>query len=443
MFGTLTKKFSALFSSFAGKRTLTEENISQAMGEVRLALLEADVNYAVAKSFVQNVKDKAIGAGVIQSVTPGQLFIKIVHDELQALMGGKEATLNLDAKPALILLCGLQGSGKTTQCAKLAYYLKKKAQVKKPLLVACDLQRPAAVEQLKLLGTQAGVAVFTLPQANSALDVARAALAHAKAEGHDLVLFDTAGRLHIDEAMMQELEAIYRFVQPQELLFVASAATGQDAVRVAESFHRRVPITGSILTMLDGSAKAGAALSIAQVTGQPLKFEGIGEHLDDLQLFSPHSMADRILGMGDTINLVKRAQEHIDENDKANLEEKMRTASVTYDDYYKQMQVMKKMGSMKSLLSMLPGVGQMLESMPFDEKEFARIEAMIQSMTPKERREECELVPRRRQRIANGSGTSMESVNKLVKSFKQMKQFLKNMPAKKDLQKMLGGALWR
>lgn len=363
--------------------------------------------------------------------------------------GGEEASLNLSPKPTYILLCGLQGSGKTTQCAKLALYLKKKGQIKKPLLVACDLQRPAAIEQLRLLGTQAGLAVYTLPEAGSALDVARAALLHAKQEGHDLVLFDTAGRLHIDESMMEELEALHKLVQPHELLFVANAATGQDAVRVAESFHRRVPITGSILTMLDGSAKAGAALSICQVTGQPLKFEGIGERLEDLQLFSPRSMADRILGMGDTINLVKRAQEHFDEKEKADLEQKIRTASFTYEDYLQQMQVMKKMGSMKSLLSMLPGAAQMMESMPFDEKEFSRIEAMIQSMTPKERREECgELTPKRRARIAKGSGTSMEAVNKLVKSFKQMRQLLKNMPGKEKLEKMFGGkmfggALWR
>lgn len=443
MLGTLSKKLTSLLSSFSGKKTLTEANISDAMGEVRLALLEADVNYTVAKTFVQNVKDKAIGTGVIQSVTPGQLFIKIVHDELQILMGGEEAPLQLERKPAVILLCGLQGCGKTTQSAKLALYLKKKGQAKNPLLVACDLQRPAAIEQLRILGTQAGINVYILPGAKSSLDVAKAALEYAKAHNHDVILFDTAGRLHLDEAMMAELESLQKLVQPQEILFVASAATGQDAVRVAESFHKRVPMTGSILTMLDGSAKAGAALSICHVTGKPLKFEGIGERLEDLQLFSPRSMADRILGMGDTINLVRRAQEHIDEKEKESLEQKMRTATVTYDDYLKQMQTMKKMGSMKSLLSMLPGVGQMLESMPFDEKEFARIEAMIQSMTPRERREECELIPKRRQRIAKGSGTSMEAVNKLVKSFKQMKQFLKNMPARKDLQKMLGGSLWR
>lgn len=442
MFGTLTEKFRGILDKVRGQRKLTEQTIADAVGEVRLALLEADVNYVVAKTFVSRVREKALGQDVLQSVTPGQLFIKIVHDELQTLMGGEEATLDLSGKPAVIMLCGLQGSGKTTHCAKLARYLKKKNLCKQPLLVACDLQRPAAVEQLRILAEQTGVESFTLKTTQDPLEVARQALNYAKEHGNDLLIFDTAGRLHIDEEMMTQLEKLKALVKPTEVLFVANAATGQDAVTVAAAFNTRVAVTGTILTMLDGNTRGGAAISIREVTGKPLKFEGIGEKLDDLQSFHPRSMADRILGMGDTINLVKKAQEHFDEESTAKLEDKLRKASFTYDDYLAQMQTMKKMGSLKSLLSMLPGVSSMKGMLDFDEREFVKMEAIIQSMTPAERAEKCELIPGRRKRIANGSGTSIEAVNKLVKSMKQAKQFFKNMPAKKDLQKMLGGALW-
>lgn len=443
MLGVLTEKMHGLLSKIAGKKKLTEENVSEAVSEVRLALLEADVNYGVAKTFIKRVKELAVGDAVIKSVTPGQQFIKIVHDELVALMGGNETSLDLSSqKPAVIMVCGLQGSGKTTQCAKLARYLKKKGECRNPLLAACDLQRPAAIDQLKALGTQIAVPVFTLPGENDPVKVAKEALALAKKNGHDVLIVDTAGRLHIDNDLMQQLERVKGVLNPAEILFVANATTGQDAVNTAAEFHKRIAITGSILTMLDGNTRGGAAISIREVTGKPLKFEGIGEKVDDLQLFSPASMADRILGMGDTINLVRKAQEHINEDEAKKLEKKIRSATFTYEDYLSQIQMVKKMGSFKSLLGMLPGMSS-LKTLDFDEKEFFKVEAIIQSMTPDERSENKELIVPRRKRIASGSGTKIDDVNKLVKSFKQAKQFFKNMPNVKNLEKMIGGSLWR
>ncbi|MDP1835964.1 MAG: signal recognition particle protein [Chlamydiales bacterium] len=442
MLGALSQKLQGVFSKLGGKRKLTEDNISEAVGEVRLALLEADVNYGVTKTFINRVKEKVLGEAVITSVTPGQQFIKIVHDELVALMGGNEAKLDLEQKPAVIMMCGLQGSGKTTHCAKLARYLKKEKLAQKPLIAACDLQRPAAVQQLQTLGKQIDVDVFTMPGEKDPVKVAKAAMKEASSAGYDVLIVDTAGRLHIDEEMMQQLEHIKAAVNPSEILFVANATTGQDAVNVAAEFNKRVTVTGTILTMLDGNTRGGAAISIREVTGKPLKFEGIGERLEDMQPFHPQSMADRVLGMGDTINLVRKAQEHIDEDQAQQLEEKIRKATFTYEDYVRQIQAVKKMGSIKGLLSMLPGVSSLGE-FDIDDKEFSKIEAIILSMSTDERNEKEELVPSRRKRIARGSGTTIEDVNKLVKSFKQAKQFFKNMPAKKNIQKMLGGALWR
>lgn len=442
MLGALTEKLQNVCSSLMGKKKLTEENIAEAMSEVRLALLEADVNYRVTKTLVQKIKEKALGEAVLKSVSPGQQFIKIVHDELVALMGGDEAPLNIKGNPAVIMLCGLQGSGKTTQCAKLANYFKKKKYAKKILLAACDLQRPAAIEQLKVLGGQIDTPVFVLPTEKDPVKVAGAALKKAKEEGFDLLIVDTAGRLHVDDDLMTELQKIKSAIDPIEVLFVANATTGQDAVTVATEFNNRIGVTGSILTMLDGNARGGAAISIREVTGKPLKFEGVGEKIDDIQPFNPNSMADRILGMGDTINLVRKAQEHFDEDEAKKLEQKIKTASFTYDDYLKQIQTVRKMGSFKSLLSMLPGMNQ-LSSMNFDENEIFKVESLILSMTPAERSESCELTVPRRKRIAAGSGRSMEDINKLVKTFKQAKQFFKNMPNMKQLEKMLGGSLWR
>lgn len=442
MFGALTEKFQDLFRSLSGKKKLTEDNISDAVRDVRMALLEADVNYGVAKILVKKLKERAIGDEVIKSVTPGQQFIKIVHDELVLLMGGGEPELNLDGNPAVILLCGLQGAGKTTQCVKLAKFLKKQGKCKNPLIAACDLQRPAAIEQLKVLGAQAGIAVYSETGASDPLKVARDALKLAVKEGNDLLIVDTAGRLHVNAELMEQVEKLKEFLKPTEILFVANATTGQDAVNSAAEFNKRLAITGSILTMLDGSARGGAAISIREVTGQPLKFEGIGEKLDDIQLFNPRSMADRILGMGDTINLVKKAEEHINEAEAKKLEEKIRKASFTFDDYLNQMQTLKKMGPLKNLLGMVPGMSQ-FKDLDMAEGEFGKIEAIILSMTPDERLEKCELIPGRRKRIARGSGSSIEDVNKLVKSFKKMKQFFKNMPNMKKLEKLMGGNSWR
>lgn len=443
MLGVLTEKMQAVFSKLGGKKRLTEENIAEAVSEVRLALLEADVNYAVAKTFIKRVKEKALGEQVLKAVSPGQQFIKLVHDELVALMGGKEEPLSIKQKPAVIMMCGLQGSGKTTQCAKLAKYLKKKGEAKNPLLAACDLQRPAAVLQLQTLGEQVGVPVFTITGEQDPIKVAKQALEKAKRDNHDVLILDTAGRLHIDQELMEQLKRIKAAVSPSEILFVSNATTGQDAVNVAEEFNKSVEITGTILTMLDGNTRGGAAISIREVTGKPLKFEGIGEKMDDFQLFNPSSMADRIIGMGDTINLVKKAQEHISEEEAKSLEKKIRTATFTYNDYLKQIQTVKKMGSIKGLLGMMPGMSA-LKDFQFDDKEFFKVEAIILSMTPDERQEDCELVPSRRKRIAMGSGTKIEDINKLVKSFKQAKQFFKNMPNMKSLEKLMGGgALWR
>lgn len=442
MLGVLSEKMQGLFSKLAGKKKLTEENVAEAVSEVRLALLEADVNYSVAKTFIKRVKEKALGDAVVKSVSPGQQFIKLIHDELVALMGGGESAVNIEKKPAVIMMCGLQGAGKTTHCAKLALYLKKTGKAKNPLMAACDLQRPAAIEQLQTLGASIQVPVFSIPGEKDPVKVAKAALDKTKNDGHDVLIVDTAGRLHIDDDLMTQLEKVKGVLNPVEILFVANATTGQDAVNVAAEFNKRVEITGTILTMLDGNTRGGAAISIREVTGKPLKFEGTGEKVDDIQSFNPASMADRILGMGDTINLVKKAQEHMDEDDAKQLEQKLRTASFSYEDYLNQIQMVKKMGSLKSLLGMLPGMSSM-NLTDFDEKEFFKVEAIIQSMTLNERSEKDELSVPRRKRIANGSGTSMDDVNKLVKSFKKAKQFFKNMPNMKNLQKLMGGSLWR
>lgn len=436
MLKTLTDQLQGIFSKLTGKKTLSEENIADAVREVRLALLEADVNYVVVKELVKRIKEKALGAEVLKSVTPGQQFIKCVHDELVALMGGDESLLDLKGSLPVIMLCGLQGSGKTTQCAKLARLIGKEYGKKKPLLVACDLQRPAAVLQLQTLGKQIDVEVFTGEK--EPVKIAKEALSYAVKNGNDVIIVDTAGRLHIDEELMRELQEIKRAINPVEVLFVVNATIGQDAVNVAVEFNKQIEFTGTILTMLDGNTRGGAAISISQVTGKPLKFEGTGETIDAIQVFHPTSMADRILGMGDTINLVKKVQEHIDEDEAKKLEKKLLSASFTYRDYLTQIQMVKKMGSLKSLLGMLPGMSN-LKEMNLDDAEFHKVEAIILSMTESERQEKCELIPGRRKRIARGSGTKLDDVNRLAKSFKQAKQFFKNMPNMKQLQKMMGG----
>ncbi len=454
MFGSLTEKLQNLFAGLSGKKTLTEENISDAVRQVRLALLDADVNYTVTSEFIKRVKEKSLGESVVKSVNPGQQFIKLVHDELIALMGQEEVPLDLNGKLSVVMLCGLQGSGKTTSCAKLAAYIARTEKHKRVLMAACDLQRPAAVEQLKKLAADHGLSVFSAEGEKNPVRVAQLAKEHALREGYDVLLLDTAGRLHLDEELMEQLSEMKRLLEPREILFVANAATGQDAVKTAAEFDKRVQITGTILTMLDSNARAGAAISIREVTQKPLKFEGVGERVADLQLFNPRSMADRILGMGDVINLVKKAQDAFDEQESLDLEKKLKKASFTYDDYLKQMGKVRKMGSFKSLLKMLPGMG-MLGDLDFSDQEFNRLEATILSMTPDERQEKVELEHSRRKRIAKGSGVPLDDVNRMVKGFKKVKQLFKSMPdlkagAKKfglpDLEEMktkFEGKTWR
>lgn len=427
MFQSLTEKLKAAVSSLGRQKKLTEDNLSDAVREVRLALLEADVNYSVASQFIKRVKEKAVGEDLLRSVTPTQQFIKIVHDELIELMGADESPLDLKGSPSVILLCGLQGSGKTTHAAKLGAYIQRQEKEKKVLLAACDLQRPAAVEQLKKLGADAGISVFSLPGNKNPVAVAKAALQKAKEEHYHVLIVDTAGRLHLDEELMKELEEIKAHLQPQEVLFVANATLGQDAVKTASEFDKRISLTGTILSMLDGNARAGAAISIREVTQKPLKFEGIGEKISDLQAFNPRSMADRILGMGDIINLVKKAEEAIDEEESLKMQKKLKTASFHYGDYLKQMGMIKKMGSFKSLLGMLPGMSG-LGDLEFSDQEFKKVEAMILSMTPKEREERVELDISRKKRIAKGSGLVLDEVNRMVKGFKRIKQAFKHMP---------------
>ena len=444
MFGSLTEKLQSVVTNLTREKKLTDSNISDAVREVRLALLEADVNYGVAKKLVKQLKENAVGEAVTKSVNAGQQFIKIVHDELVKLMGDEAVTLSLKGKPSVLMMCGLQGSGKTTHCAKLAKYLRKEGKCEKPLLVACDLQRPAAIEQLKTLGSQIDVPVWSLPGEMDPVKVAKAGVEQAKRDGNDLVILDTAGRLHVDEELMLQLEKLKKMTQPEHVLFVANATTGQDAVNTAAEFNGRIEVTGTILTMLDGNTRGGAAISISEVTKKPLLFEGIGERLDDLQPFNPRSMADRILGMGDTINLVRKAEEHFDEDKTKELEKKFRKAAFTYEDYLSQMGMIEKMGPLKNLLGMIPGMGKLKEmGMDNPEKHLGTIKAIILSMTAAERREEVELIPTRRKRLATGSGTKVEDVNKLIKSFKQMKQLAKKMPNKKQMEKMMGGNAWR
>ncbi|MGR3912030.1 MAG: signal recognition particle protein [Candidatus Rhabdochlamydia sp.] len=427
MLGTLTEKLRALTSRLSAQKSLTEDNIAEAVREVRLALLDADVNFTVVSQFIKRVKEKSVGDRVFKSVSPGQQFIEIVHEELVQLMGSDDATLHLEKKPSVVMLCGLQGSGKTTTSAKLAHLLQKKPYEKKVLVAACDLARLAAVEQLKTLCASINTPLFALEGCTSPVQVAKEALDKAVREGFDVLIVDTAGRLHIDEELMQQLVEIKRAVNPTEILFVASAHAGQDAISTAKAFDEKMAITGTILTMLDGSSRSGSAISIREVTQKPLKFEGIGEKIGDLQPFSPKSMADRILGMGDIVNLVRKAKEAFQDNEEKELEKKILKATFTYADYLKQMSKIKQMGSFKSLLQMIPGMPQ-IPKLDQSEKEFNQIEAIILSMTPQERNGRVELIPSRRWRIAKGSGTSVDSVNRLIKGFKKMKDLMKNLP---------------
>ena len=413
VFESLSEKLQNALGKLKGKGKLSEKDVDLAMREVRLALLEADVNFKVVKDFIKKVKERAIGNEVMQSLTPGQQVIKIVNEELTKLMGDKETKINFaSSPPTVILMCGLQGAGKTTTTAKLAYNLKK--QNKRPLLVACDIYRPAAIKQLEVVGEKAGVPVFSMGTKHDPVDISKAALEHGKKHGNDVIIIDTAGRLHIDEDLMEEIENIYDAVNPNEVLLVLDAMTGQDAVNVASSFDERLGISGVVLTKLDGDARGGAALSIRAVTDKPIKFVGMGEKLDQLEPFHPDRMASRILGMGDVLSLIEKAQSSIDAEKALELEKKIRTAQFTFDDFLDQLDQMKNLGPLDQIMGMIPGMNsKALKGLDVSEKDISRIEAIIKSMTKKERETPEIIDSSRRKRIAAGSGTSVQEVNKL------------------------------
>jgi len=426
MFDSLTDKLGSIFKKLRGHGKLTEQNITEAIKEVRLALLEADVHFKVVKDFIERVRSRAIGQEVMESLTPAQQVVKIVHEELISLMGGVSSSLNLSYKPPIpIMLVGLQGSGKTTTAGKLGKFLKDKGR--KPYLVPADVRRPAAIEQLQKLGEQLGIPVFNPNPQESPLKILREALRWVDSQNGDLLLMDTAGRLHIDEALMRELEEIKRELTPREILLVADAMTGQDAVNVARRFNEALDIHGVILTKLDGDARGGAALSIKAVTGKPIKFIGVGEKLDALEIFHPDRMASRILGMGDVLSLIEKAQEAIDAKKAQELEKKLLKEAFSLEDFLEQLQQIKKMGSIEQILSMIPGMGRfkLPEDIQGSEKELVKVEAIINSMTKEERRSPEILNGSRRLRIARGSGTTVQDVNKLLKQYLQTKKMLR------------------
>lgn len=427
-FESLSEKLAAAFKKLRSKGKLSESDIKDAMREVKMALLEADVNYKVVKDFVKTVSERAVGQEVLESLTPAQQVIKIVNEELTALMGSQNARIEFPSKPpCVVLMCGLQGSGKTTHSAKLAKYFKNQGH--RPLLVACDIYRPAAIEQLQIVGEKAGAKVFEMGKENP-VKIATEALKYAKDHGNDLVIIDTAGRLHIDEVLMEELKQIEAAVNPNEILLVVDSMTGQDAVNVADTFNKALPITGVILTKLDSDTRGGAAISVLQVTGKPIKFAGTGEKLDDLEPFHPERMASRILGMGDVLTLIEKAQDAVDEKEAAKLAQKMKENSFDMNDLLDNLRQISKMGSIKQLLGMIPGLGSKIEGMDIDEKQFTRIEAIITSMTPAEREKPAIINPSRKRRIAAGSGTKVEDVNRLLKQFEQMKTMMKQFSKK-------------
>ena len=436
MFDSLSSKLQNAFRNLRGLGKISESNVSDSLREVRMALLEADVNFKVARDFIERVKTKAIGAEVVQSVQPGQQVVKIIHDELVDLLGSQNAALKLDGNPSSILMVGLHGSGKTTSSGKLARLLLK--QGRQPLLVAADVYRPAAMDQLETLGKQVGVPVFLMRGATDVQKIAREALDFARKENRNVLIFDTAGRLQIDEPLVQELVNLRDLVKPQEILLVLDAAVGQEAVNVATHFDQALNITGSILTKLDGDARGGAALSLKSVTGKPIKFAGTGEKLDEFEPFHPERMASRILGMGDVVSLVEKAAEAVSEEDAKKLEEKMRKGEFTLEDFLEQLRAMKKLGSLESIVKMLPGGSDALKSMDLNkqEKEFKRMEGMVCAMTLKERRTPQILNANRRRRIAAGSGVTVTELNTMLNKFSQMQQMMKKMG---KFQKMMAG----
>lgn len=431
LFSGLSERLSHIFSKITKRGKLTELEIKEAMREVRIALLEADVNYMVVKDFIKNVSEKAVGEEVLKSLTPAQQVIKIVNEELTALMGSTNSKLAVSPKPpTIIMMCGLQGAGKTTMCAKLGYYLKKSG--KKPLLVACDIYRPAAIDQLKVVGKQAGCEVFEKGMQNP-VKTAKQAVEHALKQNLDTVIIDTAGRLHINEELMKELADIKKELSPTEILLVVDSMTGQDAVTVAETFNEKLDITGVILTKLDGDTRGGAALSIKAITGKPIKFSGVGEKIGDLEPFYPDRIASRILGMGDVLSLIEKAQEAVSEEDAKKLEKAFKENSFTFEDYLSQIENMKKMGNLKDVIAMIPGLGSKLKNVDIDEDQLKRNKAIIQSMTPKERRNPELIKSGQRKRIADGSGTTIQDVNTLLRQFEQTKEMMKMMKNKKGI----------
>lgn len=439
MFENLTDRLERSFKILKGEGKITELNVAATLKDVRRALLDADVNYKVAKQFTDTVKEKALGMNVLTAIKPGQLMVKIVHDELARLMGGEAAELHLNGKPAIILMSGLQGSGKTTFSGKLANMLKTK-QHKNPLLVACDVYRPAAIDQLKVVGESINVPVYSEPDNKKVNEIADHAIAEAKAKGYDVVIIDTAGRLAVDEQMMNEISSLKEHVHPDETLFVVDSMTGQDAVNTAKEFNDRLDFDGVVLTKLDGDTRGGAALSIRTVVTKPIKFIGTGEKMEAIDVFHPDRMADRILGMGDVVSLVERAQEQFDEEEAKRLQKKIQKNKFDFNDFLKQIEQIKKMGNIKDLASMIPGVGKAIKDIDIDNSAFNGIEAIIRSMTPKERTNPEVLNQSRKLRIAKGSGTSIQEVNRLIKQFDQtrkmmkmvtgsgMRQMMRNMP---------------
>ena len=424
MFENLSDRLERSFKILKGEGQITEINVAETLKDVRRALLDADVNYKVAKTFADNVKKKAMGMNVLTAVKPGQLMIKLVHDELAELMGGDTSELKLDGHPAVILMSGLQGSGKTTFSGKLANLLKTKKN-KKPLLVACDVYRPAAIEQLKVVGEQIAVPVYSELENKNVIDIANNAIQEAKAKGYDVVIVDTAGRLAVDEQMMTEISNLKTALNPDETLFVVDSMTGQDAVNTAKEFNDRLDFNGVVLTKLDGGTRGGAALSIRTVVTKPIKFVGTGEKMEAIDVFHPARMADRILGMGDIVSLVERAQEQFDEEEAKKLQRKIQKNKFDFNDFLNQIEQIKKMGNLKDLASMIPGVGKAIKDVDIDDNAFNGVEAIIRSMTPSERTSPEILNTSRRQRIAKGSGTSIQEVNKLIKQFDQTRKMMK------------------
>lgn len=439
MFNNLTEKLDKALHVLKGHGSITEVNVAETLKEVRRALLDADVNFKTAKEFTNTVKEKALGQNVLTSLQPGQLMVKLVKDELAELMGGETAGINLSGTPTVILMSGLQGSGKTTFSGKLANYLKNKKS-KKPLLVACDIYRPAAINQLHVVGDQIGVEVYSEPENKNPVDIAQKAIAYAKQNGFNVVIVDTAGRLAIDEAMMTEIADVHKAINPQETLFVVDAMTGQDAVNTAKAFNERLNFDGVVLTKLDGDTRGGAAISIKSVVDKPIKFIGTGEKMDAIDVFHPARMADRILGMGDVVSLVERAQEQFDEEESRKIQKKIAKNQFGFDDFLSQIQQVKKMGSMKDLVGMIPGAGKALKDVDIDDDAFKGIEAIIHSMTPKERTEPAVINGSRKKRIASGSGTSVQQVNQLLKQFDQMSKMMKMMQGGggKKMMQMMG-----